>query len=167
MAHTLVLALFLLGTDGGVNPPSALNVRLIRPERQGERILSLFQGTRAPHPAAALAAWKQATGESLEKSLEALIALGNPATVQELKTFDGTEASFTCDPTEGRIRWHAIVPHDDGTLAALVTALALTDGAREVPLGSIAVDRLGRPGSPVTAQVQQRFVVAGDRKSVV
>src|SRR5262245_37413601 len=49
-----------------------LTVRLVRPEDQGGRLIGLFRGSRAPDPAAALAAWKHATGGrgSLGKPLE-------------------------------------------------------------------------------------------------
>ena len=38
----------------------SLVVRLVHPERQAVQVLKLFEGSRAPHPAAALAAWKRA-----------------------------------------------------------------------------------------------------------
>ncbi len=60
-------------------------MRLVHPERQAAEVLRLFEGTRAPHPAAALAAWKRATKEptQLGKPLEAVIALFNPEMVPE------------------------------------------------------------------------------------
>ena len=40
------------------------------------------------------------------------------------------------------------VPGDDGTFAAVATALALTGGGSDPPLDGVAVDRLGPPGAP-------------------
>src|SRR5256885_568169 len=106
-------------------PGAALTVRLVRPDRQLEQVLALFQGARAPHPAAALAYWKQATHEStkLGKPAEAVIALFNPTMVRELRTLDGTFIVLGFDPLGVRIAWCASIPHDDGTFAALLPAL--------------------------------------------
>src|SRR4051794_18324423 len=59
--------------------PAALTVRAVRPDEQGTRLIDLFRGARAPHPAAALAAWKHAQGgkAGLGKPLEAAIAALN------------------------------------------------------------------------------------------
>src|SRR5208337_5695065 len=51
-------------------------VRLIHPDRQAAAVLRLFEGCAAPHPAAALAAWKRSTRDpnQLGKPLEAVIS---------------------------------------------------------------------------------------------
>ena len=56
----IVAALLVLGTslsavaEGELKP--AIKVRLVHPDEQCTRLLALFEGSRAPHPAAALAA---------------------------------------------------------------------------------------------------------------
>jgi hypothetical protein len=167
MAHQHVCVFVLLGLLGEPTPADvtheALRVEVVRPDRVCERLIDLFQGTRAAHPAAALAAWKQATGRHLAKRTEALIALVNPAMVRELATFDGSSAVIRFERAGARVRWHAVVPHDDGSLAALATALVLTDGACEPPLEGLAVDRWGPPGSPLSAMSRGKFFMAGTR----
>ncbi len=53
----------------------------------------------------------------------------------------------TSERTDGKARWYAIVPRDDGTLSAAVTAMRMTDGTDEKPVSlagkEIAVERLG------------------------
>ena len=111
-----------------------------------------------------MAGWKRARGDAggLSKVTEALLALLNPANVRELRTLDGTELRLRFDPEGGR-RWSAIVPADDGTFAALATAMALSGGASEVPNGAASVDRLGPPGSALLGQSGASIVVAGRR----
>ena len=61
-------------------------IRLIHPECQATQVLKLFEGSRVPHPAAALAAWKTAAaqqGDALGKTLEAVIAFFNPEMANE------------------------------------------------------------------------------------
>lgn len=144
--------------------PPAIVVRAVRPGRQLEEVLKLFEGTRAPHPAAALAAWRQATGrhDALSKTAQALIALCNPDMVRELRTLDGAEANLqTAGPP---LRWAVRLPADDGTIAAIGSAAALTDGGEEPPIGTARVDRLGPPGSPLLAtRPDGPVAVAGDR----
>ena len=137
------LALELLGTPRGRAGEAvavAVAVRAVRPDVQGERLIGLFRGSRAASPAAALAAWKHATGGrfSLGKPLEAALAALNPPMARELKILDGAELLVGFAPG-GPTRWQAVVPNDDGSLAAMATALALTDGAREDPLGGVPV----------------------------
>jgi hypothetical protein len=145
--------------------PVWLTVRAVHPEVQADRLIALFQGARAPHPAAALAAWKHATGgrQSLGKPLEAAVAALNPAMAGELRLFDRAELRLTVDATSGHIRWQALAPGDDGSLAALTTALALTDGAPLEPLGATPVVRLGPPGSALAATRPGLFAVAASR----
>lgn len=142
----------------------ALDVRLVRPDRQLERLLALFEGAPAAHPAAALAAWRRAARDPdvLSKAQQAALAALNPEMVGELRPLDGASLALDLD-ADGRPRWALVVPGDDGSFAALATALALTDGAAEPPLGGAAVDRLGRPGSWLMARLGRAVVVAPTR----
>src|SRR6478609_4346955 len=84
-----VLALFLLPSVAfAEGPRPVVSIRADRPDEQLRAVLGLFEGSRAPSPAAALAGWKRASRESgrLGKPLEALIASINPAMVGELRT---------------------------------------------------------------------------------
>jgi hypothetical protein len=145
--------------------PGALTVRGVRPEEQGERLLGLFRGARAPDPAAALAAWKHATAgrASLGKPLEAAIAVLNRPMLTELRNLHGARLDLGFEAGTGRVRWRAVVPGDDGSIAALASALALTDGACEEPIGEVAVLRLGPPGAAVAAQRPGRLALASAR----
>lgn len=161
----LAAAGFGLAAVGGEAPGPAVVVRPIRPDRQLEQFLGLFEGARAPHPAAALSGWRRATGrhEALSKSAQAGIALLNPAMVAELRTLD--RAEFVLRGDGGPPGWFAVVPCDDGTFAALATALALTDGGAEEPLEGADVDRLGPPGSALMARAPGGLVaIAPDRE---
>lgn len=159
-----LLALAITGTARGGDAPAALIVRFVRPDQQLDRFLALFEGAAVSHPAAALAAWRQATGDPdiLSKGWQAAIAAQNPEMVRELRTLDDATLALGFD-VRGWLRWNLAVPHDDGTLAALAPALALTDGASEPPLGEAAVDRLGPPGSPLLARRDENVIVAGNR----
>ena len=157
------LAVFLTASLCGTahcGPPDdgeALVVRLVRPERQAAEVLKLFQGSRAAHPAAALAAWKKAAPESgqLGKPLEAVISIFNPEMASEWRTMHGSELVFDWNKGDGKPRWHAIVPQDDGTVAAAVAAARLSDGGGEAPLlldgNEIAVARIDRQGATLAA----------------
>jgi hypothetical protein len=149
-------------------PPKALTLRLVRPDRQCARLIALFEGSRAPHPAAALAAWKCAGRgrHSLGKPLEAALALFNPEMVREFRVLDEAELAVGFEPGDGRVRWRVTAPHDDGTFAALATALALTGGGSDPPLGDMAVDRLGPPGAPVMARSPEVLALAGSRAAL-
>jgi hypothetical protein len=143
---------------GGPEEPETLTIQLVHPERQAARVLKLFEGARAPHPAAALAAWKRKAphrADQLGKPLEAVIAFFNPDMATEWRVLDGTLLVVNWDEPHRRPRWFAIVPRDDGTLAAGLTASRLSEGADEPPLAhagqQIAVTRLGRPGTPLAA----------------
>lgn len=146
-------------------PRPALTIRLVRPDDELRHVLALFEGARAPSPAAALASWKLRTGRGLSKRTEAILALGNPEMARELRTLDGAHALLGFD-ADGRARGSATIPRDDGTFAALATALALTDGAAEEPLGDAAVDRLGRPGSWLMARRGSAVLLAPDRDAL-
>jgi hypothetical protein len=167
MARVWIGVVLLLGIGAG--PPPAVTIRGVRPDQQGERLIALFQGSRAPHPAAALSAWKRARGDrsGLGKPAEAAVAALNPATVRELRTLDGAEVALRLDPGDGRLRWRAVLPRDDGTFAAVATAMALTDGGSDPPLDGIAVDRLGPPGAPLMARFPGGLALAGSRAELV
>jgi hypothetical protein len=152
-----------------------LEIRLVRPQVQGERLIRLFEGSRSPHPAAALAAFRAAkAGRSgLSKGAEALIAALNPMMVSELRLFDETSIQLT-RTADGQIVWNALIPHDDGALASVATAFALTDGASLPTVRGLEVDRLGPAGAPVMAHgpglkqgLVQRLAGAGDEQGLV
>ena len=162
------VVLFLaMGTGPVADPPSgpAVTVRLVRPDRQCERLIGLFRGARAAHPAAALASWRRtASGrEGLGKATEAAIAFLNPAMEREYRTLRDAEIGIAFGPAEGEVRWRVRVPGDDGTFAAVATALALTGGGSDPPLGGMAVDRLGPPGAPLMARSHEMLALAGTR----
>jgi hypothetical protein len=150
---------------GDGEPEAAVTIDVIGPVTQGETLLALFRGARAPHPAAALAAWKTATGgrASLGKPAEAAIAALNPGMVRELAGLDGAHVEVGFARGSGRAWWRATVPNDDGSLAALVQAVALTDGACEEPIEGAPVVRVGAEGSPVSATSDRRLALASTR----
>src|SRR3954447_431252 len=169
-----LLALLWLAAHGtaradGPGPPPALEVRLVRPDEQWSRVLALFEGTRVPQPAAALSAWKRATvpQRALSRTWEAAIDAFNPGMVREMRSLDRGELVVGFDRDDGAPRWHATLPRDDGTIAALAPALALTDGGREAPIGDLAVDRLGPPGSPLAVRSSSALILAGSRDDLV
>lgn len=165
MALTLVLTVpvVVVAEDA---PRPALTIRFVHPDQQLERVIALFDGSRARHPADALAAWRRASGRRLTKALEAVIAAFNPGMVRELRTLDDAEIMIGIDQADGRPRWRAVLPEDDGTFAALATALALTDGGRDGLIDGIAVDRLGSSGAPLMARSARAEVVAGSREDL-
>ena len=142
-----------------------MTIRLVRPDQQCERLIGLFRGARAAHPAAALASWRRtASGrEGLGKAAEAAIALLNPAMEREYRTLRDAEIGLGFGPAEGEVRWRVRVPGDDGTFAAVATALALTGGGSDPPLDGVAVDRLGPPGAPLMARSPEMLALAGTR----
>jgi hypothetical protein len=161
---------FWITLAAGAEAPPAITVRLVRPDVQCDRVIALFQGSRARHPAAALAAWKRATAPQgqLGKPLEAAITVFNPQTARELKRLDQARVVFSFDPeADGALEWYATLPRDDGTLAALATALALTDGGSDAPADGVAVDRLGPPGAPLLARTEERLALAGSRDALL
>ncbi len=142
-------------------------VRLVHPDRQAAEVLRLFDGSPAAHPAAALSAWKRATRvpDQLGKPLEAVISFLNPEMVREWQSFHEAEFFLGLDPDSSATCWRLIVPHDDGTLAALITSLRLSGGSQDAPLGEgkTAVDRLGGAGAAVAARGDRGVVVASSR----
>ena len=148
--------------------PAAIVLQPVKPDVQLERLIALFEGSRAASPAAALAQWRKSrkNATSLGKGLEAAIAVLNPEMVAEVKPLDGSEIVVDFDVASGEPHWFAAFPRDDGTLAAVGTALALTDGKREPPLEESQLDRLGPPGSAMMTQNGQWVVVAGAREDL-
>jgi hypothetical protein len=68
------------------------------------------------------------------------------------------------------VRWSAIVPKDDGSIDAGVTALVLTGGGPDAPLESgIGVDRLGMTAGPARAARTKagKLVLAGSRNDLI
>lgn len=168
---TLILACSGVTATGGeapAVPPAWLTVRAVRPDVQADRVIALFRGSRAAHPAAALAAWKHATGGrgGPGKAVEAAIAALNPPMARELRSFDGAEVLAVAEPGTGRVGWRVVAPNDDGSLSAALTALALTDGAVVEPIGSQSVFRLGPPGSALAASRPGRLAIAPDRDAL-
>jgi hypothetical protein len=171
------MALVIVGQTGSLararstDEDHALIVRLVHPDRQAAEVLRLFEGSRAASPAAALAAWKQAAPNStrLGKPLEAVIALFNGEMVREWGVFHDTELRLDEDPADRSLRWFAIVPHDDGAIAAAITASRLTypDDAPLLDHGeTLAVARLGRSGVPVACCLGQAVIVGSSRKEL-
>lgn len=166
-----ILAPATAGEDGDKPSPTAIAIRLNRPDAQLDRFLKLFEGARFPHPASAFAAWKRATvldrdePRPFSKAAEALIAFLNPEMVPELKTLDGAQASARWEKGTGKPIWSVTIPGDDGTFAALATALSLTDGSEIAPIGNARADRLGpkEKDSPILAQKGRLVVIASTR----
>ncbi|SIO66640.1 hypothetical protein SAMN05444166_8162 [Singulisphaera sp. GP187] len=146
-------------------PTEVLTIRLVHPDRELQRLLALFKGARVPHPAAALAAWKRATRDfqGFAKASEAAIAALNPGMIREFRRFDGAQIGLGLDPEAGHLRWYVVAPKDDGALAALTTAMTLTDGGPDSPYLDMRVDRLGRPGAPLALRIPGKVAIAGSR----
>src|SRR4051812_46792802 len=90
---SIALLLLIAGVVEGAEPPPkpALTLTLVRPDREAERVIALFRGSRAADPSQALAAWERASREPgrLGKPLEAVVAAINPRMAAELRTLDG------------------------------------------------------------------------------
>lgn len=154
-----------VGIAHGEAEPDAVRIQLIQPGAQVESVIRLFDHARAPHPAAALAGWKRATGQAMGpgKPVEALIALFNPAMAAELRCLDRAEVFLGFQAGSGKTRWRATLPNDDGSLAAVAPAMALTEGEVEPPIEDRQVFRLGPPGAAVATRQGQRLMLASDR----
>lgn len=129
------------------------SAQAVRPDRQAEAVIGLFRGSRAESPAAAMAAWRRATGDpnGLNKAVQAVAALFNPETAREWRAFHDASLAAGVD-ADGRLRWSAAVPRDDGSIAALVTSMRLSGGADEPPTPEgWAVRRLGGPDAALAA----------------
>lgn len=176
----IALALICVGLIGPANargenpaPGDTFVVRLVHPERQAANVITLFDGARVSHPAAALAAWKRAAREphALGKPLEAVIAMFNPEMAREWQVLHEAEIRIDVRATDGVARWYAIVPHDDGTISAGITAMRMTDGAAEAPVAlagnEIAVERLGPAGAMLSARLADMLLVAASRDELV
>ena len=163
----IILALSpLAALQDAANDSFTIRVQFVHPEQQLREVLNLFEGTKAKHPAALLAAWRRATHnpDVLDKVTQAAIASLNPDMLREWSLLHHA-LGFWDSPQH----WCAAIPNDDGTFAAFATALALTDGAEEAPLAPIQarVDRLGKQGAPLLAQHQNQVVVASSRAELL
>ena len=151
----------------------ALTITLVHPDRQAARVLTLFEGARSPHPAAALAGWKRATRDpnQLGKPLEAVISFFNPEMTPEWRVMDGTQIGFNVSAADGKPRWYAVVPRDDGTLSAGITAQRLTSGSPDLLLTvegrGQSVERLGPIGGTVAAQIGETLIVGSSREELM
>ena len=147
---------------------AGITVSFVHPERQAAAVLRLFEGSRAAYPAAALVAWKHATRSShqLGKRLEAVISFFNPEMVREWAVLHEARLELDLGATTAAPRFRLLVPRDDGTLTALVTALRLSGGSSEPPLesGKTVVERLGGPGSALATLMDPQ---AADRDGSV
>jgi hypothetical protein len=153
----------LVAPAGGEEPRPVISIRAVHPDRQIREVIELFEGAKAPHPAAALAAWKRASREPnrLGKPLEALITTFNPRMADELRALDGAEVSLWFEPREGRLAWGVSLPGDDGTFGALASAMVLSGGRSESRPGEPLADRLGGPGSPIMTRGLWGPLIAG------
>ena len=160
----------MFGTAIAGDPASegdVLLARLVHPDRQAQEVLKLFEGARWRDPAAALADWKRRSpANGLGKEVEAVIALFNPEMAREWSCLDEAELRVGVEPATGALGWSVLIPRDDGTLAAAVTAMQLTD-PDDRPLAiqgnTVPVARLGRSGVPLACQVGSAIVVASSR----
>lgn len=166
LAAASTLCGFAAEEPTAVDPPAIL-VRAVHPDQQARAVLRLFEGARAPNPAAAMAAWRRATADinQVGKPLQAVAAIFNPEMIDEWKAFDGVELAVGFDPKDGKPQWRVTAPEDDGALAALVTSLRLSGGEDEPPVGDppVVVERLGDPGSAVGARLPEGVAFAGRR----
>ncbi len=131
LSASCLVFLVALATNGHADDAPALTIRLIRPDEQGMHLIGLFrgaQGCRSRRCLGGVEARHSRRG-SLGKPVEALISIGNPAMVREFRGLDGAEARIWFPAGASRPIWQAVAPRDDGSFAALATALALTDGA--------------------------------------
>ena len=148
----------------------AFAARLVRPDLQAAEVLRLFEGTRWRDPAAALAAWKLSRSDTgLGKAAEAVIALFNAEMAREWRSLDGAEIRIRPDRETGDLGWCVVVPHDDGTVAAGITAMRLTyPDDRPIVLDGkdVHVARLGKSGVALACQAGPAVVVASSREAL-
>lgn len=168
----IAVALAITSNATGADDPAtdAVFVELVRPDQQLSAMLDLFEGLPVRYPAEWLASWRRAARDAdvFDKATQALIASLNPEMVREWRLLDG--AVFGLVPGKGgSVEWYLGVPRDDGTLASVATAIALTDGDAEEPLAidGARVDRLTRGGGPYLAQSETRVSIAGTREGLV
>ena len=169
------LGLFAYGKAGGEAPAAgdALVVRLVHPDRQALEMLKSFAGARVAHPAAALAAWKRSARDPnlLGKTVEAVVTMFNPEMAAEWRVLHEAEVRIDVGATDGTAHWYAIVPGDDGTVSAAVTAMRMTDGTTEKPVRlagkEIAVERLGPAGAMVSARIEDGLIIGSSRDDLV
>lgn len=149
----------------------AMSIRAIHPDRQAAAVIELFEGARAAHPAAAMAAWRRATGrhDAIGKPLQAVAALFNPEMVPEWRSLHGARFDLANRGEGGGLAWSFAVPNDDGAIAALIAALRLSGGADEPPVldPPIAVKRLGESGGALAARLPKAVVFAGRRDMLI
>ena len=157
---------------GTAEDGEALIVRLVHPDRQAAEVLS-FLRARANTPPRH---WRRGRKGPINRARsgsrsEALIAFFNPEMTREWRALHAAELCVNWDDAVGRPRWHAIVTKDDGTVAAGVTSLRLTDGTSEAPdrvRGKrLGVERLGRPGRFLATQVGDTVIFGSTRDELV
>ncbi len=165
---TPCLAQPLSPTQENLPAKPSVSIRLLDPGSQMKSILELFDGEPFPSPAAAMAFWKkrnQPEGIGLTKGQEALLALFNPESIRELAWLD--RGICTLGWREGGgLAWRFGAPHDDGTLEALVSAFALTEGGLDKPLANSPVYRLGARGPFGTLTSKGEVVISGTRSEL-
>jgi hypothetical protein len=165
---TLTAAATMSARAGDAAFERALTVEAVRPDRQAGAVVDLFRGSRAANPAAAMASWRRATGdpEGPGKTVQAVLALFNPETAREWRALHGASLSAGLD-ADGRLRWSAVVPSDDGTIAALVASLRLSGGSDEPPTPEgRPVRRLGGPDAAVAVVAPSGVALAGRRSEL-
>ncbi len=154
-------------TTAAIRP--AVEIRAVRPDVQLERLLGLFRGSRAAHPAAALASWKRAVpgGGHLSKATEALITILNPRMTSEFRLADGATIAFRFPTEDSPGAWSVRILRDDGGIAAVATALTLSEGQAEAPFNGFAIDRLSKSGTAWMARDESKpervVLLAGSR----
>ncbi|WP_165066599.1 hypothetical protein [Paludisphaera rhizosphaerae] len=162
LSAALIVPALARADDKAVEP--ALVVRAVGPDRQAEAVLKLFEGSKAPSPAAAMANWRRATGnpDGLPKAVQAVAAMFNPEMVAEWRAFRDVVLAVRFEPN-GAMQWSAVAPHDDGTLAAMVTSMRLSGGGDEPPLAGTPVERMGEEGSALAAVTPRGTAFASRR----
>lgn len=154
------------GPSAKVLPDRAdLEVAVDRPEAFCNGVLALFTAERYPSPAAAIAAWKRASGGScpLPKAWEAGLVTINPEMAREWRCLDGGtfELRWAGGSAPGAPRWRVRLPKAGDSGEAMLTALALTLSGKPIPAADTTVLRLGAaPDSPVGRVQGDCLVVA-------